>query len=454
MLIDVVVLAAGKGTRMRSNMPKVLHALGGKPMVQHVVDAVQTFAETNNYDAKTNLVIGHGADQVRDVIKDVEFVDQQEQLGTGHAVAQALPLLRSDSMVLILYGDVPLIQVNTLERLISAASTGMGLITALLDDPTGYGRIVRENGCIKAIVEQKDASEEQKAIQEINTGIMAVPQTLLSKWLPNLSNENAQGEYYLTDVIAMAANEGVSIEAVHPLTNFETEGVNNKKQLAALERSYQLTKADALMDAGATIADPARIDIRGSVTVGQDVYIDVNTVFEGDCHLEDGVYVGPNAVVINSRVATGTRVEANCVLDNANVGTNNTIGPYARLRPGMSSDDGVKVGNFVEVKKSKLGKGSKANHLAYIGDAEVGSNTNIGAGTITCNYDGANKFKTELGNHVFIGSNSTLVAPLQVEDGAFVGAGSTITATVKKEELAVGRSKQRNIKGWRKPTKK
>lgn len=456
MKIDVIILAAGKGSRMYSNKPKVLHELGGKPMVQHVIDAALPLG-----DIALHLVVGHGADQVKAGVKvdadvEINFVEQSEQLGTGHAVLQSLPSLRENSLCLILYGDVPLIKMETLTRLIEVTTKQtMGLLTIKLDDPTGYGRIVRNSsGQVTSIVEQKDGDKDQLAIKEVNTGIMCVPQNQLANWLPALSNDNAQQEYYLTDIIAMAAKDEVVVHTVLPERASEVEGVNNKMQLSTLERAYQQQRASALLLKGVTLADPARIDIRGGLTAGEDVFIDVNAVFSGDVQLGNNVSIGPNCTISNASIGDNTHIYANSVIEDASVGENCAVGPFGRLRPGAQLERGAKIGNFVEVKNSRLGEGSKANHLAYVGDADVGSGSNIGAGTITCNYDGANKFKTTLGKNVFIGSNSTLVAPLVVEDNGFVGAGSTINQTVPEDNLAVSRSRQKNIEGWKRPKKK
>ena len=451
MKIDIVILAAGKGTRMNSDKPKVLHEIGGKPMLQHVIDSISLLDDTS-----VNVVIGHGAEQVKaQVMGDIEYVTQSEQLGTGHAVAQVLPLLRENALCLILYGDVPLTKPSTLQKLVEVTNKqSMSVLTVSLDDATGYGRIVRnEEQKVVAIVEQKDASPEQLNLQEINTGIMAAYQQDLARWLPELSNSNAQGEYYLTDIIAMAVSDGIAVNTASPDSANEVEGVNNKLQLATLERVYQSEQATLLMQKGLTIADPARIDVRGELQAGKDVFVDVNCVFSGKVTLGDNVRIGPNCVITNAKIADGAEVFANSVIENAEMKAMSSLGPFGRLRPESVLGEGAKVGNFVEVKKSSLGKNSKANHLAYIGDAEVGEGCNIGAGTITCNYDGANKFKTSIGDNVFIGSNSTLVAPLTLSSNAFVGAGSTITSNVDQDVLAVGRGKQKNIKGWKRPEK-
>lgn len=450
--IDVVVLAAGKGTRMYSTKPKVLHTIGGKPMAQHVIDAAKRLG-----DVALHVVVGHQADLVSNSLQGAEsFVEQREQLGTGHAVAQVLPILREDAITLILYGDVPLIQTQTLERLVAGCSAqSMTLLTVTLDNPQGYGRICRNiDNEVTSIVEQKDADSKQLLINEVNTGIMCIQQSCLAAWLPLLSNTNAQNEYYLTDVVAMAVAQGIDVTSVDAPSPEEVEGVNNKLQLSALERCHQRRLADALMLAGTTLADPARVDIRGELSVGRDVFIDVNTVFSGNVTLGDNVSIGPNCVVSNSSIGDNTELLANCVVDQATLANDCVIGPFARLRPGSTFAERSKVGNFVEVKNSSFGEGSKANHLAYVGDAQVGAGSNIGAGTITCNYDGANKHKTRLGKNVFIGSNSTLVAPLDIADNGFVAAGSTIVKTVLADSLAVARGRQKNIEGWTRPSKK
>lgn len=454
MTLAVVTLAAGKGSRMKSDLPKVLHPLAGKPMLAHVLSSAQALG-----DAKLHVVIGHGAEQVQQQMQafDICYALQTEQNGTGHAVAQAMPNVDASATVLILYGDVPLIASDTLAQLVATAETGnaLALLTVKLADPTGYGRIVRDaQGKVAAIVEHKDASAEQLLIDEVNTGIMAVSAARLNQWLPQLSANNAQGEYYLTDIIAMAAAEGVAVTAIHPRTEHEVQGVNDRLQLAELERVFQRQQADELLRQGVSLADPSRLDIRGTVRVGSDVRIDVGCVFEGEVELADGVQVGPYCVIKNSRLGAGTVLEAYSHLDNAVLAEQCNVGPYARLRPGADLRNNAKVGNFCEVKKSVVGVGSKVNHLSYIGDAEIGEQANIGAGTITCNYDGVNKFKTEIGSHAFVGSNSALVAPVTVGEGATVAAGSTITKDIPANELAVARGKQRNVQGWNRPTKK
>jgi bifunctional UDP-N-acetylglucosamine pyrophosphorylase/glucosamine-1-phosphate N-acetyltransferase len=450
---EVVILAAGKGTRMRSKLPKVLHGLAGKPMLQHVIDASRDLQAS-----AIHVVIGHGADQVRETITeaDLQWAEQTEQLGTGHAVAQALPSVDEDSVVLVAYGDVPLVTPATLSALIASTDENhLSLLTVHMDNPTGYGRIVRDQQQhVTAIVEQKDASAEQLAIKEVNTGILAVTAKKLREWLPQLSSENAQGEYYLTDIISMAVKDGMQVVAQHPESHWEVQGVNNRIQLSELERHYQTQQAERLMTEGATLADPTRIDVRGKVTIGQDIFIDVNAVLIGEVNIGDDVVIGPNCVIENSSIAAGTVIKANSVLESSQVGEHCDIGPYARLRPGTVLSNKAKIGNFVETKKARIGEGSKVNHLSYIGDSEVGDGVNIGAGTITCNYDGANKHLTEIADGAFIGSNTALVAPVSVGKNATVAAGSTITSKVDDNQLTVARGKQRNIDNWQRPVKK
>ncbi|MGE8358559.1 bifunctional UDP-N-acetylglucosamine diphosphorylase/glucosamine-1-phosphate N-acetyltransferase GlmU [Pseudomonas sp.] len=451
MSLDIVILAAGQGTRMRSALPKVLHAVAGKSMLGHVIDTARQLKPQG-----IHVVIGHGAEQVRERLAadDLNFVIQAEQLGTGHAVAQALPQLSADT-VLILYGDVPLIETATLERLLGQVSDQqLGLLTVELADPTGYGRIVRNgDGVVQAIIEHKDASDAQRAIREGNTGILAVPGKRLADWLGRLSNSNAQGEYYLTDVIAMAVADGLVVATERAADEMEVLGANDRIQLSQLERHYQYRAARRLMAEGVTLIDPARFDLRGDVTAGRDVLIDVNVILEGKVVIEDGVQIGPNCVIKDSVLRRGAIVKANSHLEGADLGEGADCGPFARLRPGAKLGAKAHVGNFVELKNAVLGEGAKAGHLSYLGDAEIGARTNIGAGTITCNYDGANKHRTVLGEDVFIGSNSSLVAPVTLGDGATTGAGSTVTQDVPAHTLAVGRAKQRNIEGWKRPTK-
>ncbi|RUO35498.1 UDP-N-acetylglucosamine diphosphorylase/glucosamine-1-phosphate N-acetyltransferase [Aliidiomarina shirensis] len=456
-VLNVVVLAAGKGTRMRSNLPKVLHPVAQKPMVQHVLDTALLVGAQ-----QLQLVYGHGAEQLQTHLAEfseqhgVTWVEQAEQLGTGHAVQQTIPNISDNDTVLILYGDVPLTRPETLQNLLAAkADNALALLTVTLPDPTGYGRIVRDSfGQITGIVEHKDANDIEREITEVNTGMMAADGKAIKRWLSQLDNNNVQGEYYLTDIVAMAASEGVHIASSQPAEIAEVEGANNRVQLAALERAYQQRKAEELMIAGATLLDPARIDVRGNVSVGEDVVIDINVVLEGNVSIGDGAVIEPNCVIRDSQIAAGARIKANSVLEGARVGENAQVGPFARLRPGTELAQDAAVGNFVEIKKSYFGVGAKAGHLSYIGDTQVGAGANIGAGTITCNYDGVNKHKTEIGAGAFIGSNSSLVAPVSIGENATTGAGSVVTVNVADGELAVGRAKQRNISGWQRPTKK
>ncbi len=451
-MLDVVILAAGKGTRMRSNKPKVLHTLAGKPFLQHVVD--------RSKELKANKIIGvvgHGADEVKTAMahEEIEYVEQREQLGTGHAVQQVIPNIQAGATVLILYGDVPLIKSETLKELCALVSdTSMALLTVEFDNPFGYGRIVRgADGEVESVVEQKDADTAQQKITEVNTGVMAVLAEDLHRWLPQLTDDNAQKEYLLPDIIALARQEGKSVRTSMPADASEVLGVNNRAQQAELERLYQSAYANTLLDQGLTLLDPARFDCRGTLAVGKDCVIDVNCVFEGDVLLGDNVSIGPNCHIINSTIADNSEIKAFTVIEKAKVKDNAVVGPYARLRPDAQLESGAKIGNFVEIKKAVIGRGSKVNHLSYIGDAEVGEDVNIGAGTITCNYDGANKFKTQIGDGVFVGSNSALVAPVALGKNATVGAGSVITSDVGDDTLAVGRARQRSIEGWARPTK-
>ncbi|QPF32230.1 bifunctional UDP-N-acetylglucosamine diphosphorylase/glucosamine-1-phosphate N-acetyltransferase GlmU [Acinetobacter lwoffii] len=451
MSTTVIILAAGKGTRMRSSLPKVLQPLAGRPLLGHVIETAKKLNADNII-----TIYGHGGDRVQTAFaqEDIKWVEQAEQLGTGHAVQMTLPVLPQDGVSLILSGDVPCINPVTLQKLLDAtAETGIGLVTLTLLDANGYGRIVRENGEIQAIVEHKDASEEQRQIKEINTGIYAVSNAKLHQWLPNLSNDNAQGEYYLTDIVAMALADGIQVASVEPEQAFEVEGVNDRVQLAALERQFQSYQAKQLMQQGVHLIDPSRFDLRGNLTVGQDVRIDINVIIEGDCELGDNVEIGAGCIIKNSKIAAGTKVQPYSIFDNAIVGEDTQIGPFARLRPGAQLANEVHIGNFVEVKNTSIGLGSKANHFTYLGDAEVGAGSNIGAGTITCNYDGANKFKTIIGDQAFIGSNSSLVAPVKIGNGATVGAGSTITRNVEDNCLAVERSKQFAKENYPRPQK-
>ena len=451
MSTTVIILAAGKGTRMRSSLPKVLQPLAGRPLLGHVIDTAKKLNADNII-----TIYGHGGDLVQTAFaqQDIKWVEQAEQLGTGHAVQMTLPVLPHDGVSLILSGDVPCINPVTLQKLLDAtAEIGIGLVTLTLPDANGYGRIVRENGEIQAIVEHKDASEEQRQIKEINTGIYAVSNAKLHQWLPSLSNDNAQGEYYLTDIVAMALADGMQVASVEPEQAFEVEGVNDRVQLAALERQFQACQAKQLMQQGVHLIDPSRFDLRGNLTVGQDVQIDINVIIEGDCELGDHVEIGAGCIIKNTKIAAGTKVQPYSIFDNAIVGEDTLIGPFARLRPGAKLAAEVHIGNFVEVKNTTIGVGSKANHFTYLGDAEIGAGSNIGAGTITCNYDGANKFKTIIGDQAFIGSNSSLVAPVKIGNGATVGAGSTITRDVEDNSLAVERSKQFAKENYPRPQK-
>jgi len=450
---DIVVLAAGKGTRMKSQLPKVLHKLAGKPMLGHVLDAASAVG-----DSKKIIVTGHGAEAVRALYSDpsISMVEQAEQLGTGHAVHMALPELREDSKVVILYGDVPLITSDTISQMLDAVDDkSIGLLTIQLNNPQGYGRIIRDaDGQIEAIVEQKDANPEQLKVDEVNTGVMSLTAQQLAEWLPLINNNNAQGEYYLTDLISIARKAGYSINGIHPGSVSEVEGINNRQQLAALERVYQAQLADALMVAGTSLADPARFDQRGTLRAGTDNFIDVNCIFEGDVTIGSGVSIGPNCHIINSSIGDGVEIKANTVIDQSTIGDRAILGPFARIRPGTELGTDTKVGNFVETKKAIVGNGSKINHLSYVGDAELGESVNVGAGTITCNYDGVNKYKTQIGDNSFVGSNSTLIAPVSIGENAFVAAGSTINTEIPDGNLAVARTRQRNVSGWKRPIKK
>lgn len=450
--LSVVILAAGKGTRMYSDLPKVLHPIAGKPMVKHVIDTVKAL------EAKQiHLIYGHGGDlmQQRLAAEPVNWVLQAEQLGTGHAMQQAAPFFADDENILMLYGDGPLITQATLEKLIAAKpDNGIALLTVVLENPTGYGRIIRENGSVVAIVEQKDANPEQLKIKEINTGVMVASGASFKKWLAQLNNNNAQGEYYITDVIAMANREGYKVEAVQAADLMEVEGANNRLQLAALERYYQKTQAEKLLLAGVSIIDPARFDLRGSVTHGKDVEIDVNVILEGEIKLGHRVKIGAGSVLKNCEIGDDVEIKPYSVIEDTVIGNQAKIGPFSRLRPGTNLADETHVGNFVEIKNAEIAKGSKVNHLTYVGDAQIGANCNIGAGVITCNYDGANKFKTIIGDNVFVGSDTQLVAPVTVASGSTIGAGSTITKDVAQDELVITRVPQRHIQGWKRTTKK
>jgi bifunctional UDP-N-acetylglucosamine pyrophosphorylase/glucosamine-1-phosphate N-acetyltransferase len=453
MPLSVVILAAGQGKRMKSDLPKVLQPLAGRPLLGHVLDTAAGLEA-----AATYVVYGHGGEQVLEAFagRDVRWALQAEQHGTGHAVMQAIPQVPDDHLVLVLYGDVPLVQLDTLARLVGAAGdNSVSLLSVMLPDPTGYGRIVRDGaGNVARIVEHKDANAKERNIRESNTGLMCVPAGRLKNWLAALKNDNAQGEYYLTDIIVMAVRAGCEVHAVVAPTVTEVLGVNDKVQLAELEAAYRRQRATALMVEGVTIVDPARFDARGPVTVGRDVYIDVNVMLEGKVKLGHRVRIGPNVVIRDSEIGDDTVVFPNCVIDRASIGPSCNIGPFARFRPSSSLDQGVHIGNFVEVKNSVLRAGAKANHLTYLGDATVGEKVNVGAGTITCNYDGANKWRTEIGAGAFIGSGTMLVAPVKVGAGATIGAGSTITRDTPDDKLTLERSKQVTIDDWQRPEKK
>ncbi|HHW7506684.1 TPA: bifunctional UDP-N-acetylglucosamine diphosphorylase/glucosamine-1-phosphate N-acetyltransferase GlmU [Mannheimia haemolytica] len=450
--LSVVILAAGKGTRMYSDLPKVLHPVAGKPMVKHVIDTAKQL------DAQQiHLIYGHGADLLKARLSEepVNWVFQAEQLGTGHAMQQAAPFFADDENIVMLYGDAPLITKATLERLIAAKpENGIALLTVELENPTGYGRIIRENGSVVAIVEQKDANEAQLKVKEVNTGVMVASGASFKKWLKNLNNNNAQGEYYITDVIAMANQEGFKVQAVQATEFMEVEGANNRLQLAALERFYQKREAEKLLLAGVTIIDPSRFDLRGTVTHGKDVQIDVNVILEGEIKLGNNVKIGAGCVLKNCEIGDNVEIKPYSVIEDSIVGAKSAIGPFSRLRPGAELAEETHIGNFVEIKKATIGKGSKVNHLTYVGDAEIGKECNIGAGVITCNYDGANKFKTIIGDNVFVGSDSQLIAPVTIASGSTIGAGATVTKDVAENELVISRVPQRHIQGWQRPTKK
>ena len=451
--LEVVILAAGQGTRMKSKRPKVLHPLGGKPLLGHVVDTAKSIGAH-----RIHVVYGHGGDQVRAAFDgvDINWVLQEQQNGTGHAVRMAMPSVDDDSTVLVLFGDVPLINPETLKRAVEIADGGaVSVVTTLLDNPFGYGRIVRgESGNVLAIREQKDASSDEQAVKEINAGIKAAPSKRLKDWLHALQPNNAQGELYLTDIVELANNHDVTVEAVLVEDAAEVTGINDRAQLAALERVYQSRQVHRLMLNGASVADPTRVDVRGSLTVGQDVFIDVNVIFEGEVTIGDDCIIGPNCVIRESSIGAGTHIHANSLVDESHVGEGASIGPFARLRPETNLGRGVKIGNFVEVKKASFADGAKANHLSYVGDSDIGARVNIGAGTITCNYDGANKHRTVIGDDAFIGSGTELVAPVKVGAGATIGAGSTIGSDAPPQQLTLTRVKQRSVKGWKRPVKK
>ncbi|MDP0561933.1 MAG: bifunctional UDP-N-acetylglucosamine diphosphorylase/glucosamine-1-phosphate N-acetyltransferase GlmU [Candidatus Endonucleobacter sp. (ex Gigantidas childressi)] len=457
MRTDIVILAAGKGSRMKSSLPKVLHTIAGKPMLEHVIMTASA-SQGKESLGDIHVVLGHGSDQILNALSvyGVNWVQQHEQLGTGHAVKQTLPSIKNANVVLVIYGDIPLIKAETLISLVKASrGENLALLTAILADPSGYGRIDKDaKGHIQTIIEHKDANSKQLAINEVNTGVMAIPGKHIEGWLNNLNNNNTQREFYLTDIVAMAVKENVKVHCVQPTKLVEILGVNNRLQLSNLERSYQQQKAQEMMLAGVTIMDPQRIDFRGAITVGRDVVLDVNVVLEGDVILGDNIVVEANCIIRNSRIADGVIIKANSIIEDTEILKNCTVGPFARLRPGTELDDGVTIGNFVEIKKSRIGRNSKINHLTYVGDAEIGVGVNVGAGTVTCNYDGANKHKTVIGDGAFIGTNSSLVAPVTIGKGATTAAGSTITRTVLDDELGVARGRQRNISDWHRPKKK
>ncbi len=448
--LTVIVLAAGQGTRMRSDLPKVLQPLAGRPLLAHVLDKAQALSPD-----EVRVVYGHGGERVQEAFEsaNVSWHLQAQQLGTGHAVQQAVAGIPADHLVMILCGDVPQITQASLAALRDAAGDGMALLTSILPDPTGYGRVIRNSaGQVERIVEHKDASDVELKVAEINTGMMVMPAGHLTRWLGQLSNDNVQGEYYLTDIIAMAVADGVTVGAASTDTPAEGRGVNDRRDLARAERAIQLQLAEGLMIDGVTLADPARIDVRGRVSAGRDVFIDVNAVLEGDVVLGDRVRIGPNVVLRNASIGDDTEVHAHCHVEKSTVGARCSVGPFARLRPDADLADGAKIGNFVEIKKSHIGLGSKVSHLTYIGDADIGKDVNIGCGTVTCNYDGVNKYRTVIGDGVFVGSGVELVAPVTIEPGAVIGAGSTITKTAPQDQLTVARARQVSLK-WKKPTK-
>ncbi|TXH03037.1 MAG: UDP-N-acetylglucosamine diphosphorylase/glucosamine-1-phosphate N-acetyltransferase [Nevskiaceae bacterium] len=451
--IHTVILAAGQGTRMKSALPKVLHTVGGKPMLAHVLETARAAGA-----AAFHVVHGHGAEQVQAAFAQVEGLHwtlQAQQLGTGHAVQQSAPDVPDDALLLVLYGDVPLISVDTLKALTAAATDTLAIVTVELAQPRGYGRILRdERQRVTGIVEEKDASDSQRRITEVNSGLMAAPAKLLKRWLGEIKNHNANGEYYLTDVVGLAVRDGLTVNTVKAAKPEEVEGVNDRAQLARAERVYQRTQAERLMREGVNIVDPARFDLRGMLLAGKDVKLDVGVIIEGVCEFGDNVRIGPYCVIKNAKLGDNTEVEAHSVLDGVNGGAGLHIGPFARLRPGTELADGAKVGNFVETKKTRVGKGSKINHLSYVGDAVLGEDVNVGAGTITCNYDGVNKHETRIGDRAFIGSNSALVAPVSIGAGATIGAGSVIGKDAPDGALTVARAKQVTVPGWKRPTKK
>ena len=453
MPLNVIILAAGQGTRMRSDIPKVLHCVAGKPMLEHVIDTGLSLGATN-----VHVVYGHGGSAVKNTLqgKPVQWVLQGQQLGTGHAVQQIMPQIHDHGVAVVLYGDVPLIGKETLDKLVEAANQDqLALLTAHLHEPRGYGRIVRnDRGQVIRIVEEKDANDSEKQIKEINTGFLAAPTAMLREWLSRIDNSNAQGEYYLTDVVALAVQDNISVQPVAPLHSEEILGVNNRKQLADVERYYQVRQTEQFLVDGLTMLDPARVDVRGRLQFGTDCSVDINVIFEGEVSLGNRVNIGPNTVIRDSVIGDDTQVMANCIIEQSHIGAQNRIGPFARIRPDTETAVHARVGNFVEIKKARLGEGSKVNHLSYVGDTRVGSKVNIGAGTITCNYDGANKHLTVIEDDVFVGSNTALIAPVTIGEGATIGAGSTISKDAPAGELTVARQKQQTIADWKRPRKK
>lgn len=453
MKLGVVILAAGQGTRMRSRLPKVLHDLAGRPLLDHAVQAAKRLSPE-----RVVVVYGHAGEQVKGAFNDPDliWVEQKEQLGTGHALAQALPALQGVDSILVLYGDVPLLRHMTLSSLITASMySDLALLTAAFDDPTGYGRVIRDkDGKIQSIVEHKDASPDELEVKEINTGILLAKRDAMERWLDRVDNKNSQGEYYLTDAVGLAVADGVCVQSSQPKDLNEVAGVNDRAQLAHLETIFQQWQAETLMRDGLGLRDPSRFDLRGSLTFGQDTSIDINVLLEGNIELGSDVSIGANTVIRNCRIGNGVVIKENCVMEDAVVGDGCTIGPFARIRPDTELAEDAHVGNFVEIKKSQVGSGSKVNHLTYIGDCTIGKSVNVGAGTITCNYDGVNKHRTEIGDGAFIGSNSALVAPVEIGAGATIGAGSTITGKAPEETLTLTRAKQMSLKSWKRPTKK
>lgn len=450
-MLEVIILAAGQGSRMKSSLPKVLHPLAGQPLIAHVLATARTLQAD-----RLHVVVGHGAEAVQAAVAapDVSCHVQEQQLGTGHAVQQAIGACEPNSQVLVLFGDVPLISEETLLQVVQLTGEGIAMLSATLADATGYGRVIRDGqGDFHAVVEEKDASIEQRAVKEINTGVLAAKAEPLAAWLQRVDNNNAQAEYYLPDVLGLAREDGVPVTVVCSENSFDTQGVNTPQQLEQLERAHQASLADQLMNGGVVVIDRARLDIRGQLQCGQDVRIDANVVFEGAVSLADGVSIGANCMLRDTKIGEGAQILPFTHIEGAAVEAGAVVGPYARLRPGTVVGERAKVGNFVEVKNTRLGEGAKANHLAYLGDADIGDRSNVGAGTITCNYDGANKHRTTLGEAVFVGSNSTLVAPITIDSGGFVAAGSTLTEDVKADQLAVARGRQRNVDGWEKPKK-